>query len=129
MPMTARAFGARRSIQSQVVIGWPVSRIGTHSGPIAFALDLFVGDRAFHHEHKRIQPSLFCLVEELHKIVANFISEYRIVQMYFRETGNRPQENIFDAGLLGAVTETLSPSQPSPAVIQRICTSETAGDL
>src|SRR4029077_2003992 len=45
-------------------------RIRTLSRPVAFALDLLVGDRALDDKDKRIELALFGFVEEFYEVVA-----------------------------------------------------------
>ena len=52
---TAAAFGARRSIHSFVVIGWPVSGSMPMRRPVAVAVDLLVRDRALEDQHERVE--------------------------------------------------------------------------
>ncbi len=77
MAMAAAAFGASRSIHSHGRNRLPGHRIRAERRPIAFALDLFVRDRAFDDQHKRIDQSLFGLVEIFHEIVADLIGQNR----------------------------------------------------
>ena len=97
----ARAFGARRSIHSLVVIGWPVFGSVPKRRPVAFLLDLLVGNRSFHHQHERLQLALLGQIPILQEVVAVLIGEHGIVQMNFGEPGNGAQNDIFDAGLRG----------------------------
>ena len=76
-------------------------RIGSQRRPVAFLLDLLVGDGAFHDQHEWIQPSCLGLVPELQEVVAVFVGEYRIVQVNLGQAGNRAQQDVFNAGLGG----------------------------
>jgi len=49
---TPSAFGARRSIHSVVLIGWPVAASVSHRGPVAVAAQMFVWDRSLDDETK-----------------------------------------------------------------------------
>ena len=76
-------------------------RIGAQGRPVAFFLDLLVGDRAFHDEHERIEPARLGLVPELHEVVAILVGEDGIVQVNLGQAGNCAEHHIFDAGLRG----------------------------
>src|SRR5262249_1235951 len=75
-----------------------VSSLG---GPVSLCLDLFVGDRAFHDEHERIEPALGGAIEMPHELLAAFVGEYRVVQMDFGKTGKGTEGQVFDARLAG----------------------------
>ena len=79
----------------------PSIRICSLRGPVTFILDVFVGNRAFHDQHERIDLTTFGLVKVLHEVVAHFIGQHRIVQVNFRKSGNGAQKNVFDARLFG----------------------------
>jgi hypothetical protein len=53
-------------------------------GPVAFFLDLLVGDRAFDDEDERLEFPLFREIPELQKVVSVFIREHRVVQVHCR---------------------------------------------
>ena len=97
----ARAFGARRSIHSHGRDRLAGLRIGSQGRPVAFFLDLLVGDRSFHHQNERLQLALLRQIPVLQKVVAVLIGEHGIVQMDFGKARNRAQDNVFDAGLSG----------------------------
>ena len=101
--------------------------IGAERRPVSLLLDLLVGDGAFHHEHERIQLPFSAMIPVLEEIISHFVRQHGIVQVYFGQPGNSSQQNIFNAGLSCCGDGNESPSQPRPAVIQRMCTSETAG--
>ena len=78
------------------------SRIGAQSRPIAFALDFFVGNRAFHDEHERVELTSFRFIPPAHKAVAaEFKGEDRVMKMHPGEAGNGSQQHILDTGLGG----------------------------
>ena len=56
------------------------------------------------------------------------VGEHRVVQVHLAAAReSRPSMTSSMLGCVAAVIETESPSQPSPAVIHRTWTSETAG--
>ncbi len=73
--------------------------IGSHRRPITLLLDFFIGNGAFDHQNKRIQLSGFRLIPEFHEIIADFVSQHRVVQMNLWKTGNGAQQHVFNAGL------------------------------
>lgn len=73
--------------------------VGAERGPVTFLLDVFVRDRSFNDEHERFEPAFLGVVEKLHEVIADFISQHRIVQMDFWQTRNGAEQNIFDAWL------------------------------
>ena len=102
MATTARALGASRSIQSVVLIGWPVwRRCPSPPSSRLCRMDLLVGDRAFHHQHEGIELAFLGLIERLDELVANFVRQNGIMEVHFGEARNGAQQNIFDAGLRG----------------------------
>src|ERR1700683_5271278 len=75
--------------------------VGAERRPVSLLFDLLVGNRAFHYQDERLQLALFGLVPKLQEIVAIFIGEYRVVQMDARQSGDRAQQNVFNAWLRG----------------------------
>ena len=75
--------------------------VGAERGPVALFLDLLVGDRAFDDQDERVEPALLGLVPELHELVAVLVGEHGVVQVDLGQPGNRPQDDVFDAGLRG----------------------------
>ena len=82
------------------MIGWPVLGFSLR-GPIAFAFDLLVGNRALDDQHERIELSFLRCVEISHELVTDFGSEDGIMQMDFRQAGNGAEQDVFDARLFG----------------------------
>src|ERR1700691_153727 len=74
-------------------------RVSSQGRPVALAFDLFVGDRPFHYQNKRIQLSFLGLVPVAQEVGAIFVGEYRVMQVYLWEPGNRSQQDVFDTGL------------------------------
>src|SRR5690242_8748358 len=81
---------------SDWLIGYWISAEGS---PVALLFDLFVWDRAFHHENKRIDLTSFCFIPPLHKVVANLVGEHWIMKINLGESWYGPHHHIFDAGL------------------------------
>ena len=77
------------------------ARIGAEAGPVALGLVVFVGNRAFDHQDERRQVSGGGLVEGLQELVADFVREDRMVQPHLGHAGDRPAEDVFEAGLRG----------------------------
>ena len=93
---TPTAFGASRSIHSVVRDRLSGRLVGAHRRPVALALDLLVGDRAFDDQHERIELPCRGLVEELQELFAVLVGEHRVVQVHFRAArewrpGSRPR--------------------------------------
>src|SRR5271156_3081378 len=65
--------------------------VGTHRRPVAFFFYFLVRDRAFYDQHKGIEQALLCFVKKLHEFVPVLVGEYRIVQMYLRQSRNRSE--------------------------------------
>lgn len=86
---TAQARPANRSIQSVVRIGWPVSR----SVPKAAQYP------SFDDENERSKVAGRSAVKALEKLVAHLKGEERIVKIHFGDSGNRPEHQVFQAGL------------------------------
>ncbi len=97
--MIAQAFGASRSIHSQVVMGWPVSLVGSEGGPVTLGFIGFVGNRSFHDENEWIELALRRPVEALQKFVAVFVGEEQIVKVDFGNPRQIAEHQIFDARL------------------------------
>src|SRR5262245_11756335 len=75
--------------------------VGTLSRPISCFLDSFVWNRSFDDEDERIDLSSFGLIEKIHKLIADLRCKDGIMEMYLWESWDRPQQKIFNAGLLG----------------------------
>ncbi len=124
---TAQARGANWSIQWQVVIGWPVSRIGAEAGPIALGLVVFVGNRAFDHQDEGGQVAGGGLVEGFQELVADFRSRGPDdAAVTLGRPGIVPRTMSSRLGCVAAVMEIESPSHPRPAVIHKISTAGIA---
>ena len=83
------------------MIGWPVCWSVPERGPVAFALDLLVGDRALDDQHERVEPALLGLVPGLHELVAVLVGQHRVVQVDLGQPGDRSQDHVLDARLGG----------------------------
>ena len=69
-------------------------------------------------------------MQGLQKLVAVLERQQRMVQRHLREVRGSPRSSKSSMlGCVAAVMEIESPSQPSPAVIQRIVTSGNGGRL
>ena len=75
--------------------------VGAQRGPVAFLLDLLVGDGPSTTSTKGSSFPSSASIAILHEVVADFISQHGIVQMNLGQAGNRAQQNVFDAGLGG----------------------------
>ena len=97
---TASALGASRSIHSggDRLAGLGV---GAECRPVAVAIDLLVGDRAFDHQHEVRQLAARRPVKGLHEVVADVIGKHRVVQMHLGQPRNGAEHHIFDTGLGG----------------------------
>ncbi len=98
---TAQACGANRSIHVQVVIGWPVWRSVPKPAQYPFSLLCLVRDRTFDHQDERLEQSVGRPMERSQKVFAGLESQHRVVQRHPGQSGDRPQQNIFQAGLRG----------------------------
>ena len=88
---TAQASGARRSIHSQVVIGWPVARSTPDGGPVSLGLVGLVGDRALDHEEERAQPARRGAIPDLQELVAVLVSQHRVVEVDLGQARDGPR--------------------------------------
>ena len=103
MPQATTAQGLGRQAIDPLAGGDRLAglRIGAERGPVAFLLDLLVGNRALDDQHEGIELALLGLVPEFQEVVAVLVGEDRIVQMDLRQAGDCAQQNVFDAGLSG----------------------------
>ena len=70
-------------------------RIGPHRRPVTLLLDFLVRHRALKYEDERLELAGFGIVPVFHEIVADFISQDRVMKVHLRQTGNRAQDNVF----------------------------------
>ena len=99
---TANALRASRSIQSQSVIGWPVVGVVAHRRPVAFVLDVLVGDRPLDDQDERgVEPALGGVVPDLEELVAASIGQHAVVQVDLGQAGDGPHDDVLDARLGG----------------------------
>jgi hypothetical protein len=120
MATTASALGASRSIHSLVVMGWPVVADRFPARPVAFLLDLLVGNRAFHHQHEGIQLALLAWYQYFMKS-SPFHRRARDCAGALWAGRECAQQNILDAGLRGGGDGNGIAVTAQPAVIQRMC--------
>ena len=101
MPQATTAKGFGRQAVNPLVGGDGLTglRIRSETRPVAFLLDLLVRDRAFDHQHERIELALFRLIPEFQEVISVFVGQDGIVQVHFGKSGNGSQQNVFDAGL------------------------------
>ena len=68
-------------------------RVGAQWPPSSLLcrVDLFVRNRALHHQHKWIELAFLGLVEGLEEVIAAFVGQHGIVQMYLGKSRNRSQ--------------------------------------
>ena len=75
--------------------------ISSQTCPVAFLLDLLVGDGSLDNKHERVKPARLRLVPELHEVVAVFVGEDGIMQVNLGQAGNCTEQDIFNARLRG----------------------------
>jgi hypothetical protein len=88
-------------------------RAVAEAGPVAFALDRFVGDRALDDEDERIEITGVSLPPPLHEVVADL----EVTSGQWNCTCGRPgsaHRDVLDARCIAAVSATESPSQLTP---------------
>ena len=99
MATTAQALSASPSIHSHVVIGWPVALSELHGGPVALALDPFVGDRPLDDEDERGELAFPGAMKRRKEALAALVCEDWIVDPHLREAGHRSHHDVFDTRL------------------------------
>ena len=72
--------------------------IGAHRGPVAFFLNLLVGHGAFEDQDERVEFSRRRLIPIFHEVVADFISEDRVMEVHLWQAGNGAHHDVLDAG-------------------------------
>ena len=76
------------------------SRRVAEARPVAFFLDIFVGDRSFDHEHERIEFAALGFEKRFEKFrAAEAILDQRPVKFDARQAGQRAERDLFDARL------------------------------
>src|SRR5579885_3069746 len=70
----------------------------TDRGPVTFGLYFLVGNGAFDDQDEGIEPALPGVIEILHQLVAVLVGQYSIVQVDLGQSGNGPEDYIFDTG-------------------------------
>ena len=76
--------------------------IGTKRSPITFGLVILVGYGPFDDENERVELSFGGEMEILHELIAVFVGEERIMELYPRKAGEGAKHKVFDTGLGGA---------------------------
>lgn len=91
--------------------------------PVALGLVGLIRDGTFDDQNERIELAVGSKVERFQKVVADLVCQHRIVKFDCGNPWDSSQHHIFKTGLRSARKAMLSPSQPRPPVIQRICIS------
>ena len=96
--------------------------------PIPFGLILFVRNRSFDHQDERGEVTCGSAMKRLQEVFAVLVGEAWIMEVYFWNPGQSLREEYpARLGCVAAVMEMVSPSQPSPAVIQSTSISAKGG--
>src|SRR3984893_9397357 len=120
---TAHAFGANRSIQSHVVIGCPVfasvPKVAQYPSSLFFSFGIEPSTTKIKGESLPSAASQKCRTNSSpFSYARNGLWKFTLgIQ------GSAPRTMSSRLGCVAAVTAIVSPSQPSPAVIQRISIS------
>jgi hypothetical protein len=103
MATTASSLGSQAVDPIRGRDGLAGLHIGSQRGPVAFFLDLFVGNGAFHTSTKGSSLPSSARYQRLHEIVAVFIGQDWIVQVDFGEPGMAPRMTSSMLGWVAAV--------------------------
>src|SRR5262245_53278619 len=83
--------------------GLPGLLVDAESGPIAFALDLLIRDRALNNQDERRAEPIFGggppVLKEI--FAALLVGQHPVMQVDLWQTGDRSEEHVLDTGLLG----------------------------
>ena len=69
----------------------------SHAGPVAFAVDLLVRDGTLDHEDDWLKLAAGCLVKGPHEVFAGLVGQHLVVQMHFRQAGDRAEQDVLQA--------------------------------
>jgi len=75
--------------------------VGSERRPVTFLFNVFVGNGTLDHQYERIDLAALGHVPVFHEVVADFGGEDGIVQMNFRQPGDRAEEDVLNARLRG----------------------------
>src|ERR1051326_7167237 len=119
-PITASALGARRSIHSAVVMGWPVSglvpRAAQYPSLLIFSFGIDPSTTRTNGSNLPLSASNQCL----RKSPPHSYASTGLCKCTFGSPGMAPKRTSSMLGCIAAVTDTESPSQLRPDVIQMI---------
>src|SRR5271156_4500711 len=122
---TANALGARRSIQSFVGIGCPVLESVPRAAQYPSFLIFSFGMDPSTTKTKGLSLPSAARYQYFRNSSPFSYARTGLCKWTLGSPGIAPRITSAMLGCVAAVIETESPSQPRPAVIQRMCTSET----